>query len=501
MTQEKAPPVIMPEITDDHMRLLIDAGIQPFPVIGRGYTSAHARIDGEPAGPDRIGRDTYLAYMYLRMVSPRFNPSPRKSAAPEAVFSDVSVPAVLVFEFTVYVGEEAILDGLGNGTALARADGDFIHAGDGRQFGRGAGRGRFRNTADGDILRLRVHDQRRGAVPIVHLGHVQQALTALRELDTLTTAGGAAAVLSISPWRVHALHAEALLLDGQREAAWVAAELALGGGEPHISEQREWEVAAWIAVVIALEKGKKARSRELLQRLSAPALLTLTPELLAALPGATDVRLVALRSPVLQGVLWFQDDHCDWALELAHGLATCQQRPPAGDITEGPGPDLRYAAGGGVLPVPGVRFSPAKWGGELWYAAAFEPLVEQPRVAGIFSWKEGEPPRRHTRCPPGAVDSGPLLADGHLWYLRRQAGTSRLYRQEGERAQRMAPDLDAVSRVALMAPTGETSALVLAAVVDGAPTLRLLPVDATPDRPSEPLFSEPVAAWRPGWQR
>ncbi len=50
---------------DNHMRLLIGAGIQPFPVIGHGYTSAHSLIDGEPASPDRIGRDTYLAYMYL----------------------------------------------------------------------------------------------------------------------------------------------------------------------------------------------------------------------------------------------------------------------------------------------------------------------------------------------------------------------------------------------------------------------------------------------------
>jgi len=50
---------------DNSLKLVTAAGIKPIPVIGHGYTSAHSFIDGEPASPKRIGKEHYLAYMYL----------------------------------------------------------------------------------------------------------------------------------------------------------------------------------------------------------------------------------------------------------------------------------------------------------------------------------------------------------------------------------------------------------------------------------------------------
>jgi len=67
---------------DNRLRPYVDAGIQLFPIIGHGFTSTHAWIEGERASPDRIGRDTYLAYMYLytRATVERFDGDGYKDA-------------------------------------------------------------------------------------------------------------------------------------------------------------------------------------------------------------------------------------------------------------------------------------------------------------------------------------------------------------------------------------------------------------------------------------
>lgn len=60
---------------DSHLRGLIDAGISPFPVIGLGWIGCLPTINGETATPDRLGSDTYLAYLYLyaRAVVERYD--------------------------------------------------------------------------------------------------------------------------------------------------------------------------------------------------------------------------------------------------------------------------------------------------------------------------------------------------------------------------------------------------------------------------------------------
>lgn len=55
---------------------------QDFPVIGHGYNSAHSWIDGERANPKRLGKNHYLAYMYLytRAVVERYDGDGYKDA-------------------------------------------------------------------------------------------------------------------------------------------------------------------------------------------------------------------------------------------------------------------------------------------------------------------------------------------------------------------------------------------------------------------------------------
>ena len=67
---------------DALLRPFVEAGIHPIPVVGHGYTSAHSLIDGEPASPQRIGREHYLAYMYLyvRAVVERYDGDGYKDA-------------------------------------------------------------------------------------------------------------------------------------------------------------------------------------------------------------------------------------------------------------------------------------------------------------------------------------------------------------------------------------------------------------------------------------
>ena len=52
---------------DNEYRSYLLAGLTPFPVVGLGWYTSYPLYQGEPATPDAIGKDTYLAYMYLHV--------------------------------------------------------------------------------------------------------------------------------------------------------------------------------------------------------------------------------------------------------------------------------------------------------------------------------------------------------------------------------------------------------------------------------------------------
>jgi len=53
------------EAVDAKMRYRLDHGITPIVSVGHGWHSAYASYQGQEAHPDHLGRDHYLAYMYL----------------------------------------------------------------------------------------------------------------------------------------------------------------------------------------------------------------------------------------------------------------------------------------------------------------------------------------------------------------------------------------------------------------------------------------------------
>ena len=67
---------------DGKMLEMLSHGITPFPIVGHGYASAHSMINGEKASPKRLGREHYLAYMYLyvRAVVERYDGDGYKDA-------------------------------------------------------------------------------------------------------------------------------------------------------------------------------------------------------------------------------------------------------------------------------------------------------------------------------------------------------------------------------------------------------------------------------------
>lgn len=60
---------------DAHLKRLMDAGVEPFPVVGLGWIGCLPTIGGETATPDRLGSDTYQAWLYLytRAVVERYD--------------------------------------------------------------------------------------------------------------------------------------------------------------------------------------------------------------------------------------------------------------------------------------------------------------------------------------------------------------------------------------------------------------------------------------------
>lgn len=62
-------------IYDERLHAFTDAGIEPSPIVGHGYTITLPLMDGLPAGPDALGREEYLARQYLltRAVVERYD--------------------------------------------------------------------------------------------------------------------------------------------------------------------------------------------------------------------------------------------------------------------------------------------------------------------------------------------------------------------------------------------------------------------------------------------
>jgi len=61
--------------TDNDMRALLAAGIQPMPSVGHGWIGTLPLLNGQTATPDVLGRDHYLAqqYRYVRAVVERYD--------------------------------------------------------------------------------------------------------------------------------------------------------------------------------------------------------------------------------------------------------------------------------------------------------------------------------------------------------------------------------------------------------------------------------------------
>ena len=62
-------------VADQKIRLRLDNGITPIVLVGSGWHNSYTIFKGKEAWPDRIGRDHYLAYMYLyvRAVVERYD--------------------------------------------------------------------------------------------------------------------------------------------------------------------------------------------------------------------------------------------------------------------------------------------------------------------------------------------------------------------------------------------------------------------------------------------
>ena len=50
---------------DAVLQAIVDGGLRPLPIVGHGFEGTLPRVDGEPADPDRLGKDQYLARQYL----------------------------------------------------------------------------------------------------------------------------------------------------------------------------------------------------------------------------------------------------------------------------------------------------------------------------------------------------------------------------------------------------------------------------------------------------
>jgi hypothetical protein len=175
-------------------------------------------------------------------------------------------------------------------------------------------------------------------------------------------------------------------------------------------------------------------------------------------------------------------------------LATLRSAPAA-EVPVCEGPDLCGDAGERLLPVPGLRWSGRAEGHWIYYAAGREPLDEQDPGPGLFRWAPDATVERMSSPAPGQQDLIPVPAPGdQLLFLRSGPEGVRLMRRgaDGELVA-LAPELNAIHDLEL---NGEQ--VLLAALVDGAPRLLALPLDADTSLAAEPILALPLQVWALG---
>lgn len=295
---------------------------------------------------------------------------------------------------------------------------------------------------------------------------------------------------NIPGWRFPALEAQAAAIVGEQGRAWQQAHLALELAPSSLRGDSLLAETRGIAAVLAVRRGDDAQALRYLLALEEPLALSL--DLMAALPELD--RLLALplaAGASLDAPLLLEARGSWWSLPAGGGLARVVEPPPE-VLSECPGPDLCDGEGVPVLASPGIRFTPHTSDDGVLYGAAREPLVAEPHSPGIFSWPGLGSPRRLCTTPDGAQDQHPVSGPGGLvFFLRHDAGTTRLMRLEaGGAPVAIAPDVSAIASIAVVGQQ------VLLVVVDqGVSSLRALPVDAPPDRPSAALLAVPLELW------
>lgn len=314
---------------------------------------------------------------------------------------------------------------------------------------------------------------------------------ALRLLDAREDPGSSDR--SIEPWRWEGLRAQALLLTGQwHEAARVLSSSQLGGAA--LDDGDLGRQLRWMQVALALRAGREELAAESLGPLSgARPELDLPPSLHALLPElASFIHALLADGLKLPCDLLFRANGQDWSLAPGSSFARRIEREPSEHACERLLKSLGSCPG---RPEP-LRFDPQPFARGIVYAASGECLADDGDAPGIFLAMSGAGARRLLKSPPEATDESPLLfVEGSkelLFFVRRQAGASSLMRRAAGQEERLAPDLHAIARIEPM-----RSGLLISAVLENAPTLRLLPLDALPETPSRALFTTPVQAWSP----
>jgi len=327
---------------------------------------------------------------------------------------------------------------------------------------------------------------------------LHQAHEALQLLEPL--AGTEASSLgNIPPWRFHSLLSEARLQLGEHQEAHLSIEQALAAlptGEGLALRGAEADRAIWMGVALAARAGEDARALELLADAPQPPFAVLPLELYLALPEVEQLLAAPLASGVrLPAALQFRARGRLWRVPAEGGLAREVPMKTA-RIEECPGPDLCDERGQALLRVPGVRFTPQRFQGEIWYGAAVEPAARD-AGAGIFAWsgRKEEAPERRSQPPPGALDSSPAPIEAERFvFLRRQDGRTSLMLSEAGLVREIDTGCSALSAVAA---SGDI--VVLAATGQGRSSLYWLSLSED-GAGSQPLFSEELEAWSPAFE-
>jgi hypothetical protein len=257
-------------------------------------------------------------------------------------------------------------------------------------------------------------------------------------------------------WRVSALRAEALLLEGRAGESGAALAAALDRAPASLEDPLLRQLLAMDAAV-ALEEGNPARVlARLLELGGALPVGDLPLSLQRRLVALEDLRVARLNGGLrLPCDLWFRADASDWRVGAE-----------------------------GLLATRGSRH------------ALDSPFMED-EGGGYAGGGAGKPGERLLSTPPGALDLSFRPARGrggeaYVFFVRHEAGRSRLMRQGPDGLESLAPGLQALGGIAVL-----RDLLVVSAVVGGRPSLWHLSVDASPGEAARPLFEDPLDAWDP----